>query len=638
MKRLFFCAALALLLLCGCAAEVDTPQTTEIDTQDFFSDRDFEVGFDETTAVRIALNGDGAACDDETVQISGSTVTVTAAGTYLLSGALEDGMLIVDAAKTDKVQLVLDGASIHCATSAALYVRQADKVFLTTAAGSTNTLSCGESFVAIDENEIDAAVFSKDDLTLNGQGALAVNAPGGHGVVCKDDLVVTGGSYTLTAARHGLCGKDSVRIAGGTFDITAEKDGIHADNSDGETLGFVLLRGGSFTVTAGGDGVSASGTLLVEDGEYGIVTGGGADTALEDSLSAKGMKSGGACTILDGSFVIDAADDALHSNDALNVGGGSFALSTGDDGLHADGLLTISGGDLTISKSYEGIEGLQIEISGGTIDLTASDDGLNAAGGSSSGGFGDVSSECSIHISGGVLHIDAGGDGVDSNGSLTVSGGETYISGPTDGGNGALDFGTDATVTGGILLAAGSSAMAENFGASSTQGAILLTVGAQTAGTAVTLTDSAGKVLLEWTPKKAFECVNVTCPALVQGGTYTLTVGTFSEALTLDTLVYGASGGMGGFGGKDGFGGMGRPGGTDGFGGGQDGFGGMQPPGDRPDFDGSGQPSDRPDPGNRDDMPEKPADMPEMPDALPELPDGMTPPDGMMQPSDGIST
>lgn len=605
MKRLFFCAALALLLLCGCAAEVDTPQTTEIDTQDFFSDRDFEVGFDETTAVRIALNSDGAACNDETVQISGSTVTVTAAGTYLLSGTLEDGMLIVDAAKTDKVRLVLDGVSIHCATSAAVYVRRANKVFLTTAADSQNALSCGESFVAIDENDIDAAVFSRDALTLNGQGTLAVDAPGGHGVVCKDNLVVTGGSYTVTAARHGLCGKDSVRIAGGTFDIAAEKDGIHADNSDDDTRGFVVLRGGSFTVTAGGDGVSASGTLLVEDGEYRIVTGGGSDAALEDSTSAKGMKSGGACTVLGGSFVIDAADDALHSDDALRVGGGSLALSAGDDGLHADGLLTVSGGDLTISKSYEGIEGLQIEITGGTIDLTASDDGLNAADGS---GIGDVSSECSIHISGGVLHIDAGGDGMDSNGSLTISGGETYISGPTDGGNGALDFGTDATVTGGILLAAGSSAMAENFGTASTQGAILLTVGAQAAGTAVTLTDSAGEVLPEWTPKKFFECVNVTCPALVQGGTYTLTVGDFSKTLTLDTLIYGTSGGMGGFGGKDG-------------------FGSMQPPGDRPD------------PGKQDDMPEKPADMPEKPaglpqapDGIPEPPNGMTPPDGMPEP------
>lgn len=642
MKRLLFCAALALLLLCGCAAEADTPQTTEIDTQDFFSDRDFEVGFDETTAVRIALNGDGVACDDKTVQISGSTVTVTAAGTYLLSGTLENGMLIVDAPKTDKVQLVLDGASIHCAASAAVYVRQADKVFLTTAADSTNTLSCGESFVAIDENDIDAAVFSKDDLTLNGQGALTVDAPGGHGVVCKDDLVVTGGSYTLTAARHGLCGKDSVCIAGGTFDITAEKDGIHADNSDDETLGFVVLRGGSFTVTAGGDGVSASGTLLVEDGEYRIVSGGGSDAALENSVSAKGMKSGGACTVLGGSFVIDAADDALHSNDTLSVGGGSFALSTGDDGLHADGLLTVSGGDLTISESYEGIEGLQIEISGGTIDLTASDDGLNAAGGSSSGffgGFGDVSSECSIHISGGVLHIDAGGDGVDSNGSLTVSGGETYISGPTDGGNGALDFGTDATVTGGILLAAGSSAMAENFGASSTQGAILLTVGAQTAGTAVTLTDGAGEVLLEWTPKKSFECVNVTCPALVQGGTYTLTAGDFSETVTLDTLVYGASGGMGGFGGKDGFGGIGRPGGMGGRPGNN-----SETMGDPPELP-SGMPDDAEPPELPSGMPDG-AEPPELPGGMPDnsqMPGNMQPPDGSqnfgdMQPPDNAQT
>lgn len=626
MKRIFAVLLLAVCLLVGCAStddRTDNSQTTEIpETDELFSDRDFEVGYDETTAVRISLNGDSAACDDDAVQISGTTVTVTAEGTYLLSGTLDDGMLIVDATKNDKIQLVFDGVRIHSGSSAALYVRKADKVFLTTAPDSQNTLSSGESYTAIDENDIDAAVFSKDDLTLNGQGALVIDAPAGHGVVCKDDLVVTSGSYTVTAARHGLSGKDSVRIAGGTFDITAQKDGIHADNSDDSALGFVALRDGSFRITAAGDGVSASGAMQVEGGDFDLLCGGGSAVTPSDDESTKGMKSGGAFTVLGGDFHIDSSDDALHSDDTLTVAGGTFELSSGDDGMHADGLLTVTDGKITILKSYEGIEGLQIEIGGGEIALTASDDGLNAAGGSGGGwfgGFGDVSSECYILISGGTLHIDADGDGIDSNGTLTVTGGETYIAGPTNGGNGALDYGSSATVSGGTLIAVGSREMAVNFGSDSTQGAMLVSVGTQTAGTTVTLTDNSGTVLLEWTPEKAFSAVNLTCPALVQGGTYTLTVGTFSESVTLDTLIYGESNGTGGFGG---------------FGGG--GFGGMGGrPGNNSETTG--------DPGTMGDPPELPSGMPdgaELPDGAepPEKPDGM--PDnsqngGNMQPPDG---
>ena len=155
----------------------------------------------------IALNGSSAACDDSRVSISGSTVTITGEGTYLLSGSLSNGQIVIDAEKTDKLHLVLNGVDINCDTSAAIYVKQADKVFVTLAADTENKLSNQSEFVAIDDNNIDSVIFSKEDLTLNRLGSLTIHAAYGHGIVSKDDLVVTSGTYEINAASHGLCGK-----------------------------------------------------------------------------------------------------------------------------------------------------------------------------------------------------------------------------------------------------------------------------------------------------------------------------------------------------------------------------------------------------------------------------------------------
>ena len=232
--------------------------------------------------------------------------------------------------------------------------------------------------------------------------------------------------------------------------------------------------------------------------------------------------------------------------------------------MHADNAVTIMDGTIDIPKCYEGIEGQTITISGGTIDIVSSDDGLNAAGGADQSGFGgrgpdrfSGSSDSSIAISGGTLRIDASGDGIDSNGALTVSGGEIYVSGPMSDGDSALDYDGSATVTGGTVIAAGYSGMAQNFGADSTQGSILLT-SRSTSTETIRVTDASGSVLAEFTPAKAYNCVIVSTPALKQGGTYTVTMGGESTDVTLDSLIYGTSGMGGGMGGQPG-GNMGTP-------------------------------------------------------------------------------
>lgn len=539
------------------AAQQSTAAESEVrtpDPADLFTLRDLDGSWDEDAAVRIRLEGDSASCDSSAVQISGATVTIAAEGVYVLTGTLSDGEIIVNCSKEEKVQLVLNGAEIHSADFAAIYVAQADKVFLTLAGGTVNTLTNGGSFTASDESNVDAVIFAKDDLTINGSGTLLITSPGGHGVVGKDEVTICGGSFEITSAKTAISGKDSLSVSSGVFKLIAGTDAMKSENDD-TTLGNVYLAGGSYNLSADGDGVSASGTLTVAGGSYTVLTGsGGNDT----DKSQKGMKAGSALTILDGTIWVSSTDDSIHSNGSITVLAGTLNLSSGDDGVHADDTVTVAGGSVTVRESYEGIEGLKICLRGGELEITASDDGLNAGGGGDSSGYGgrggdmfSGNSDALLEISGGTVTVNAGGDGLDTNGSLNLSGGTVTVYGPTNDGNGSLDYGTDAAVTGGSLIALGSSGMAVNF-RSATQGAILLNVGSQSAGTTVTLTDADGNVLLSCTAEKAFAAVNLTCPELAQGGTYTVTAGAFSQTITLDSLITGSGGpgGPGGFGGR----------------------------------------------------------------------------------------
>ncbi|MCD7748726.1 MAG: carbohydrate-binding domain-containing protein, partial [Oscillospiraceae bacterium] len=340
-------------------------------------------------------------------------------------------------------------------------------------------------------------------------------------------------------------------------------------------LGFVYIIGGSLTITAEGDGISAGAYLTVSGGSFDITTGGGSGEAQtvtgfgmgfdywnnmsasqEDSVSAKGLKAEGSITISDGTFTIDACDDALHSNGDVTISGGAFAIQSGDDGVHADSALVISGGEINVSQSYEGLEGLSIDITGGTIYVTSSDDGLNAAGGNDSSGFGGFGGDmfgategAYLSISGGTLYVNASGDGLDSNGSMYISGGETYVSGPTDSMNGALDFNGECVVTGGILIAVSAGGMEESVSSTSTQGVITVSLTAQQAGTALSIADSSGSVLASFSPDKSYSTVIVSCPDLTVGESYTITAGTASTTVSMTSLIYGSAG-MGGMGGN----------------------------------------------------------------------------------------
>lgn len=471
-----------------------------IDITDMFTKRDLAGTYDESEAVKITLSGKTAACNSSNVQIKDGVVTIKAAGVYVLSGTFTDGTIVVDAGDDDKVQLVLDGVSITAVDYAAIYAKNADKVFVTLAEGAENSLTVSGDYVQTDDNNVDAVIFAKCDLTLNGTGSLTVKDTTGHGIVSKDDLVVTGGTYTIYSQDHCLNGKDSVRIADGTFNLSCDEDGIHAGNDDQQD-GYVYIEGG-----------------------------------------------------------------------VINI-------SVGDDALHAEGLLIITGGDIDVSKSCEGVEGYKILVTGGDIDVISGDDGFNAAGGSSGSGdnhdgFGDgpgmggvdmdADNDAYILITGGTININANGDGIDSNGCIGITGGSVYVLGPSDNGNGAMDYGICAAITGGEIVAVGGSGMAQGFGDESTQCSALVNFDEWVdAGETITLTDSDGKEVLSYRVDKKFNSVVISTSDMKQGETYTLTVGDQSSTFTLDDITYSeGSGGMQRPGGNLDNGGMQRPGGN----------------------------------------------------------------------------
>ncbi|MCH5190994.1 MAG: carbohydrate-binding domain-containing protein [Oscillospiraceae bacterium] len=561
--------------------EVDFSKTDS----DMFTDRDLRADYDEKTSVLIELNGDSVSCNSNAVQISGTTATITGDGTYILSGTLDDGMIIIDAGNKGKPQLVLNGVTVNSKTSAPIYVLNADKVFLTLAPNTENTLTNGGMFTAIDENNIDAVIFSKDDLTLNGSGSLTVNSPAGHGIVSKDDLVFTGGTYTVNSASHGLDANDSVRITNTTLTVDAGKDGIHSENSDDESLGFVYISSGTFDISAEGDGISAKAYMQIENGSFNIVSGGGSVNASKQTsdswggfmggnrgpsfnsssdsddsgTSIKGIKSNGDMLISNGKFIIDSADDSVHSNASIVVNGGIFEIASGDDGFHADEALTVTAGTINITESYEGLEALNLTITGGNIKLIAADDGLNAAGGTDFSGFGGFrgndhfggpggapggrgpggqggpgggmgessSSNGTIVISGGTIYIKASGDGIDANGILEISGGHITVCGPTQGDTATLDYDISGVITGGTFIGTGASGMAQTF-SDSEQGVVAVNVGNQSSGTKIVLKDKSGNTIISYEPELPFAVVILSTPELIKGETYEITVGTLS--------------------------------------------------------------------------------------------------------------
>lgn len=520
---------------------------------DLFTDRDLEGSYDESEAVNVALSDSGSSASGSGVEIDGSTVTITAAGTYVLSGSLSDGQVVVKAGDSDKVQIVLDGVTVGNSAACAIYAQSADKVFVTAADGTANTLkTTGEAATSDTDKNLDGVIFAECDMTINGTGTITVESAKASGLVGKDDLKLAGVTLNVTAAENGLEANDSVRVASGTYTIAATEDGVHSDNDDEAQNGYFYMFDGTVTISAGDDAVHASSYLTVNGG------------TLTVNESGEGLE-GSVVTINDGTVDVTSKDDGIN---ASSGGGSDMFMGGGPGGPGGKGGQRPEDGQMPADGELP--EGMEPPADGAApADMAPPTDGAGDADaelpadaeGSASADESAESLTPLLTINGGTIHVNASGDGLDSNGDLIINGGEAYVSGPTNDGNTAVDYGDGCTAVqnGGILIAAGSSGMAESFDSSSEQGVIIAVLDDYTEGE-IALKDSSGSVIASWTPEKKYNCVIVSTPDVKSGSDYTLTTGggTAEKSITMDSNIYSEASGFGAMGGGMGGGRGGR--------------------------------------------------------------------------------
>ena len=560
MKKRFAAIFLALVVsafsLTGCTKSAETSSSAEdqssyvlsedadstsVAADEYFAEGDLrDVESEEANAV-ITLSGSAGELSDTTRGSSGSDVTITSKGIYEITGSSENVTITVnDSNKSGNVYLVLNGVSMNNSDDPCIVVEQSEKVIIV-CKGDNNTLRYTN---ASNTDGLDGAVYSEDDITLTGSGKLSVESAK-HGIVCKDDFKLTGSETSVSAAGVGVKASDSARIGSGALEIKSDHDGIQVENKKGDS--FFYMSGGAVKVSAGYDGIDTgtssadfTGSAMLLGGTLDITSGGGSDNSKDDETSQKGIKCDGDITLGGVALSVSSADDAVNSKGNVTVStGAALLLSTSDDGLTAKGELTINDGALTIDKSYEGIEGASVTINGGAVSVTSSDDGINAGGGSDSASDEEFSEESSgsVTINGGSVYVNSTGDGIDSNGSVYVTDGTLIIEGPTDAGNGAIDkgdaSGCTASITGGTVLAIGSSGMAINFDSGSQCSALVSLSGSE--GTEIAVNDGSE---FTFTASKSFDCVVYSSPDLKQGSFYKLTAGSSSADIDFTSPIY----------------------------------------------------------------------------------------------------
>jgi len=527
--------------------------------------------WDTADEIPITLEGSSANASSDGVEVTGSTVTISRAGTYRLSGSLEDGQVIVDTQEDEIVRLILDGVKITSTTSAPIFIANAEKVIIILADDSQNSLTDASTYTNIDveENEPDAALFSKANLTIYGGGELTVNANYKDGITSKDGLLIAGATITVNAVDDGIRGKDYLVIKDGNIVVTAFGDGLKSDEEDDTSLGYIQIEDGNFEITSGGDAIAAQTNVMINNGAFKLASGGGNNEVVDATLSAKGIKGLVSVVINEGTFTINAADDGVHSNGDIILNGGTMSITTGDDGMHADTSLTINGGEITIEDSYEGIESALITVNAGNLHINSSDDGINVSSGVDGsgmpngffspgqgqppqpggqpgarpeGGFGQdtfaSTGNDALHINGGYIYVNAAGDGIDVNGAVEMTDGVVLVMGPVENMNGALDYMSTFNISGGILVSAGSAGMSMGLSETSTQNSLLLNFDQVfSAGTAIHIEEVNGNPILTFIPEKEFQSVVFSAPQLESGVEYTVSVNGKTSSEIVDGLA-----------------------------------------------------------------------------------------------------
>ncbi|GLB67175.1 carbohydrate-binding domain-containing protein [Arthrobacter mangrovi] len=434
-------------------------------TEDTHFDAD-DLIWDATDEVSVTLVDAASTAEGDGVTVDGDTVTITAAGTYRLSGSLSDGQVVIAAGEEDVVRVILDGVELTSNTGSPFVVNSANEALVFLEDGSSNSLTDAATYSDTGTDAPNAPLYSMADLTIAGTGSLTVNGNSNNGITSKDGLVLADGNVTVDAADDGIVGKDYLVLLGGSYNVTAAGDGVRATNEEDEGRGWLTVYGGELTASSGDDGLKAANLLTVNAGTVNITE------------SVEGVE----------------AQDIV-------INGGSVDVTSSDDGVNA---------------------------AGGSTATTATQGGAGAPmGGPGGGGGGSMEvGDYSVTVTGGDLTINAQGDGLDSNGNASITGGTVTVNGPTSDGNGALDVNGELTVDGGTLAAAGSAGMAGTPSDSSKQSGVQVTFGsAVSAGTLIQIVDADGNIVASFTPAKDTASLVYSSADITAGDTYTVYTG-----------------------------------------------------------------------------------------------------------------
>jgi len=465
------------------------------------------------------------------------SLEITEEGIYTLKGEME-GSVLIDT-KGD-VKLILDGVNIKN-NGPSILILNSNSTTIYLNENTTNYLTD----TTYSSEEYNANIYSKDNLILDGNGTLIINATQ-DGIATTDNLKIINGNYEITSKDEGIRGNDSVYILNGNFKINS-KDGIKTNNQTDNNLGNIVIENGTFNINTSNDAIQAINNLYIENGEFNIITGGGSINSSTNNKenwtyqqnttteSAKGLKATNNIIIEKGIYTFDTSDDSIHSNKNVNLKDGTYTISSGDDGIHADSKLTIDNGNIKISKSYEGIEANDIIINNGNISLVSTDDGINISGGNDSSsqnrpGAGNFSNGTgTLTINNGTIKVNSKGDGIDINGKGTITNANVYIEGPTDNGNGFFDYDSSLKITNATVIASGSSGMLQT---PTTENMNALLIYLTNANKKITIKQN-DKEILTYASAKSYSALYITSPLLKTNNTYDI----YLEDELIDTIT-----------------------------------------------------------------------------------------------------
>ncbi len=491
---------------------------------------------DSTNAVHIFLKNTTASVDGPGVNINGSEITIFSAGTYQLNGTLSNGRILVNTQDEATIKLILNQVNITCLYSAPLYIVKANKVVINLADNSENFLQDAVTYsFPSGEDEPKAALFSKCNLSIFGTGTLNITGNYKDGISCKDGLIIKSGIINITSADDGIRGKDYLVIRDGKIKINCGGDGLNSDLEGYSNAGYVYIEKGDINITSGKDCISAVNEIKIHYGTFTLTSGGGSSQTITDGTSAKGIKGLVRTIIEGGSFSINSADDALHSNNEIQITGGKIIAFSADDGIHANTQVELKNAEVYVNKSFEGIESASITIDNSIIYISATDDCFNATKGAAT----EMNDNSNLNINSGYVCVNATkGDGLDSNGNITISGGTIIVHGPPSQPEVGVDCNGSFKINGGNLAISGIYSNMTSIPASSSSqfSVFIVFTSSLPAKTIVHIEDASGNNILTFAPSRNYQSIIFSSPNLIKGNTYSVYTGGSSTDTGIDGL------------------------------------------------------------------------------------------------------